>query len=93
MTLTRVSNRDGFTGPMGSGTAGEPVQSTIACIGTPASHTQALIPPSHFSAQPHSVHVGLVPTGYAHFGHRPRLIRERRRSANGAANSSHSKPA
>ena len=42
-----------------------------------------------FSLWPHSVQRSLAPTGYAHAGHRPRLIRRQRRNLNGAANSSH----
>jgi hypothetical protein len=38
---------------------------------------------------PHSVHTAESPTGYAQAGHRPRLMRLRPRSANGAAKSSH----
>jgi len=37
---------------------------------------------------PHSVQTGDVPTGYAHAGHKPRLIRRLRRSANGATKNS-----
>src|SRR5215510_5469102 len=36
-----------------------------------------------FNCLPHSVHIGLVPTGYAHFGHSPRLIRRLRRYLRG----------
>jgi len=39
-------------------------------------------------AAPHSVQTVLVPTGYAHFAHWPRLRRSMRRVANGAVESS-----
>src|SRR5688572_10036104 len=38
---------------------------------------------------PHSVQVSLAPIGYAHAGHRPRLMRMRRRRKAGAANRAH----
>ena len=55
-------------------------------------HSTAELPPT---AAPHSVQTAFVPAprGYAHFGHRPRLMRRpprSRRNANGAAKSSHS---
>ena len=40
------------------------------------------------SGLPHSVQTGLPPTGYAHAGHNPRVMRRLRRSANGAAKNS-----
>ena len=41
------------------------------------------------TGMPHSVQRLLAPTGYAHAGHRPRLMRRQRRSAPGSASSSH----
>ena len=44
--------------------------------------------PKRLSGAPHSVHTSLVPIGYPHAWHRPRLMRMRRRTKPGTAKSS-----